>query len=339
MNRCLEQWKAEWLEVRYENIIQSHRKISPDRSAATSRAQTLFRIMPERARLIDMIKSTEPRTREQKLQTVEDMLSLFTRNYEVMYRSGEEPVNGACPVCRSKLPETKRTRADHIHACRRKEFVATVKARWCSEGAGPVRVEYCFLCFKWFNGAPAWERHCRSHLDSFKPTWCAIRIYCHTMISPGFCPWHLHEESLPAAERLKQWPRNCILMDHIDDDHIEPIHSWPAPCGCGVEAKDVLDLRYHLSDAHGLWKTEWKRFGVKGPAEDEDIVDVATIPNVEDGDESRAIVLSHRIGVGRCKEGRPQISLYGICDSRLLRSSRTTDHVSLVPFLTFDNLC
>jgi hypothetical protein len=110
------------------------------------------------------------------------------------------------------------------------------------------------------------------------------------MISPGFCFWHLHKESLSAAERLKQWFRNCTLMDHIDHDHIETIHSWPALCNCGVETKDMMDFRYHLSDAHGLWKTEWKRFGVKGPAEDdEDIVDLATIPNVKDGAESRAL--------------------------------------------------
>lgn len=186
-----------------------------------------------------------------------------------MYRPGEEPVNGACPVCRSKLPKAKRTRADHIHACRCKEFLATVKARRGSKDAGPVRVEYCFLCFRWFDGDVAWEQHCRSHLNSFKPTWCAVRIYCHTMISPRFCPWLLYDEKLPAAQRLKQWPRNSTLMDYIDREHIETIHSWPALCGCGVEVKDVMALRYHLSDVHGLWKAEWKRFEMKGGVEDD----------------------------------------------------------------------
>jgi hypothetical protein len=40
------------------------------------------------------------------------------------------------------------------------------------------------------------------------------------------------------------------------------------------------------------------------------------------------IVLSHRVGIGPCDEGRPQIPLHGQCDGRLLRSSWTTDHVS-----------
>jgi hypothetical protein len=61
------------------------------------RAQALFRVLPERARLADRIKSKEPRTRVQRLSAVEDLLSLCMRNFDVMYRPGEEPVDGACP--------------------------------------------------------------------------------------------------------------------------------------------------------------------------------------------------------------------------------------------------
>ena len=46
-NRYLERCKAAWLEARYENIIKTRGHISLERSAATDRAQTLFRIMPE----------------------------------------------------------------------------------------------------------------------------------------------------------------------------------------------------------------------------------------------------------------------------------------------------
>jgi hypothetical protein len=242
--------------------------------------------MLERGRLADMIKFTEPRTREQKLQAVKDSLSFFTRNFEVMYRLGEEPVDGACPVYRSKLPAAKRIRANHIYICRRKEYIATVKARKGSDHAGSIRVKYCFLCFKWFDGDAAWEEHYRAHLDSTTPNWCGIRIYCHTMISPGFCPWYVRNESLPAAERLKQWTRNCTLMTHVEDDHINTVRSWPTSCICGTEAKDKKSLCYHLSDTYGLWKAEWKRFGVQEPArEDENLSDVASIPSLEDGDE------------------------------------------------------
>ena len=49
-----------------------------------------------------------------------------------------------------------------------------------------------------------------------------------------------------------------------------------------------MSLRYHLSDVHGLWKVEWKRFGIEEPAEDDQgTVDLVTTPTWEDGEESR----------------------------------------------------
>jgi hypothetical protein len=122
--RALARWKEEWLEDRYAKIIQTKGRISHDRSSAIDRAQALFRVLPERARLANMIKSNEPRTRTQRLSAVQDLFSLSTRNFKVIYRPDEEPVDGACPVCRCELPQVKRNRADHIHACRRKEFTA-----------------------------------------------------------------------------------------------------------------------------------------------------------------------------------------------------------------------
>jgi hypothetical protein len=280
--RALARWKEKWLEARYANIIQTRGRISLDRSSAIDRAQALFRIMPERARLAEMIKSNEPRTRAQRLSAVQDLLSLCTRNYEVMYRPGENPVDGGCPVCRCKLPEVKRNRSDHIHACRRKEFATRVGGRQ-SAGAGSVPVQYCFLCFKWLDGGDAWEEHCRSHLISATPKWCAVRVYCNTMISPGFCPFCLGEDG-PAAKRLRQWTRNCTLMAHVEA-HVGQIRSWPA-CLWGTEFGDVNSLRHHLSDERGLWKAEWRKFGGKRAhdeegKEQEDDVDRVSTPNPE----------------------------------------------------------
>ena len=220
--RALARWKEEWLEDRYAKIIQTKGRISHDRSSAIDRAQALFRVLPERARLADMIKSNEPRTRAQRLSAVQDLFSLSTRNFEVMYRPDEEPVDGACPVCRRKLPQVKRNRADHIHACRRKEFAARIVDRQ-SAGSASAPVQYCFLCFKWFDGGDTWEEHCRGHLNSTTPKWCAIRVYCYTLISPGFCPFCLSNNG-PASERLCQWTRNCTLMAHVED-HVEKVHS------------------------------------------------------------------------------------------------------------------
>jgi hypothetical protein len=264
--RALARWKEEWLEDRYEKIIQTRGRISHDRSSAIDRAQALFRVMPERARLADMMKSNEHRTRAQRLSAVQDLVSLCRRNFEVFYRPGEEPVDGACPVCQCKLSGVvKRKRSDHIHACRRKEFVKRVKGG-PSPVSYPVLVKYCFLCFEWVNGAAAWEEHCQGHLASTMPKWCAPRVYCRTLISPGFCPWCLRKADLPAAERLRQWSENYILMAHVEA-HIENVDSWPNACPCGKGVEDANSLRHHLSDEYGLWKAEWKMFGRKRASE------------------------------------------------------------------------
>ena len=77
-------------------------------------------------------------------------------------------------------------------------------------------------------------------------------------------------------------------MAHVEDEHIETVCLWSASCGCGTAAKDATSLRYHLSDAHGLWKAEWKWFGAKEPdKEDEDPAGVASVPSLGNGDATR----------------------------------------------------
>ena len=318
--RALARFTEEWLDDRYAKIIQTRGRISHDRSSVIDRAQALFRVMPERARLADMIKSNEPRTRAQRLSAVQDLHSLARRNFEVIYRPGEEPVDGLCPVYRCKLPKVKRHRANHIHCCRRKELT-TGAARGQSAGSGSVPVQYCFLCFQWFDGGDAWEEHCRGHLASTLPKWCAVRVYCHTVISPGFCPYCMAKDG-PASKRMRQWTENCKLMAHIEEEHIKEEHieeehieeehieeehieeehveeehieeehieeehidegrTRPITC-CGTEVEDANSVRHHLSDAHGLWKAEWRMFGRKrGPEKDEKDVDPASTPNSED---------------------------------------------------------
>lgn len=263
---ALARWKDEWLEDCYERIIQTYGRMSHDRSPATDRAQAVFRVMPECGHIADMIQSMKPHTQEQRLSAVQDLLSLCTRDFEVIYCPGEEAVDGACPVCQCKLPEVKRNRADHIHACHRREFKARAAAKKSSR-FGSIAVQYCLLCFKWFDDAVIWEEHCRDHLTSMTSKWCAMRIYCHTMISPGYCPLCLGDEGLSAAKRMRQWTRNSVLMEHVEK-HMDDVRSWPMTCPCGAQVQDMTSFRYHLSDIHGLWKAEWRSFGRKRTLEE-----------------------------------------------------------------------
>ena len=210
-----------------------------------------------------MIKSIEPRTGEQKLQCLEDMLSLTARNFEVMYWPGKEPVGGTCPVCRSTLSKAKWSRIKHILTCRRKEYKKTVVTEKVVKNPGGVEVKYCFLCFRWIDDDTAWEEHCRGHLNTFRLTWCTIRVYCHTVVSPGFCSWCLVNEGPSAGKRFKQWTRNCTLVTYIETEHVQKIKLWPASYGCGTAEKGAVFLYCHLNDVHGLGQTEWRRFDIK----------------------------------------------------------------------------
>lgn len=240
--QALWRWRDEWLDDRYDRIIQTKGRISNTKTSAVGHCQALFGVMPERKRLAQTMKSNTARARHERLICVQDLTALSTRNFEVLYRPGEEPINGACPVCEGTLPKTRSNRVTHIHNCRRKEFTST----------NTGKVQYCYLCFSWFAGVEAWERHCISHLDSISPSWCAPTTYCHTLIRPETCPWCLTCSELPAAERLQQWQKPCYLLDHIQNCHISKVQSWPTSCGCGVSVPGTKALRYHLSDVHGI---------------------------------------------------------------------------------------
>ena len=109
-----------------------------DQLTAVNKAETLFHIMLKHAYLANIIKSVEPYSQEQKLQTIKDILSLFTKNFKVIYRLRKEPIDKTCLICRLILPKAKQTQADHIHVCRRKKYIAIVKARKGLRKAGSV---------------------------------------------------------------------------------------------------------------------------------------------------------------------------------------------------------
>ncbi len=82
--------------------------------------------MLERGRLTDIIKFNEPCTREQRLSIVKNLTSFYKRNFKIIYRPGEEPVNGTYPIYRYKLPERKLSRINYIYVYRRKEFAIKI---------------------------------------------------------------------------------------------------------------------------------------------------------------------------------------------------------------------
>ena len=244
---ALEKWKKDWLDNRYYRTIESEGTAAHHQPVDDGRIQALFRIMPERARLAEMIASDEVATRHQTLLAVQDLLSLCRRNFEVMYRPGDEPINQSCPECRLQLPSKARDRSDHIYNCRRNALRRT-----------SMDVNYCFSCYRWFEDAREWEAHCSTHLLSMSSVWCGAQRYCHTVISPGNCPFCLSNEQLSASKRFQAWTRNYLLMQHVDG-HIAEISDTEFHCPhplCAEQMNSIDLFRQHLNDVHGLTRSQ-----------------------------------------------------------------------------------
>ena len=255
---ALDKWKEEWLDDRYQKTIQSEGTVSHDKSTDVNGVQALFRIMPERARLADMIVFDKIVTRNQKMLAVQDSLSLCQRDFEVMYRPGDEPIGDLCLVCHKQLPKKPRDRPQHIHNCRQDALKGT-----------SVYVQYCFFCFRWFCDAVDWEEHCSKHLFSMNFVWCKIQTYYHTIISPKNCPFCLSNEHISASNGLRTWTRNYLLMEYVKnyiDKTCSSNFKFPHPL-CDTQL-DNLDLfRHHLSDIHGLTRSQREAFDAQRDAD------------------------------------------------------------------------
>ena len=54
--------------------------------------------MPERGRLTRMMVSDKVVSEEERRQAIEDLCSLASQDCTVLYRPGEKPIEGICPV-------------------------------------------------------------------------------------------------------------------------------------------------------------------------------------------------------------------------------------------------
>ncbi|KAI9770979.1 MAG: hypothetical protein M1840_002683 [Geoglossum simile] len=92
-DEALSQHREEWVQKRRDWKILSRGKERIKDPINTEITQDLFRLMPERARLAEMMTSEKRLSMKEKLKAVEDLLSLCTRDLEVVYRPKEEPIN------------------------------------------------------------------------------------------------------------------------------------------------------------------------------------------------------------------------------------------------------
>ncbi|KAK3175952.1 hypothetical protein OEA41_007274 [Lepraria neglecta] len=126
----LQQYKLEWIRERRDWKVKTRGKESPDDEKRTDLLDILSRVMPERGRLAKMMISDRVVMEEERKEAIQDLCSLASRDCTVLYRPGEQPTQGLCPVkaCGlSMISLRKPHRSTHIHNCRKRELAKTLK--------------------------------------------------------------------------------------------------------------------------------------------------------------------------------------------------------------------
>ena len=145
------------------------------------------------------------------------------------------------------LPKSHRNQ--HVQTCLRREL-ASKHERLLSD------THYCHYCFEWVLGRQEWARHCQKHIEAPIPVRCGTITYCHTLVRPGYCPFHLGNCALSATERLKSWDRDHKLCIHVSE--YIPGCIWPMNCPhpcCDAALESETSLRFHFVDDHGFSRT------------------------------------------------------------------------------------
>jgi Protein of unknown function (DUF3435) len=98
LDRALKTYQKEWVDIEYEKFIESRGKSLGNPDPQARRFQRLLVFIPERKRLCAMIDGLIEYSEEQKMSLVEDLVTIASKDLENIYRPGEEPVDGCCPV-------------------------------------------------------------------------------------------------------------------------------------------------------------------------------------------------------------------------------------------------
>ncbi|KKA25166.1 hypothetical protein T310_0806 [Rasamsonia emersonii CBS 393.64] len=191
---------------------------------------------------MDALKNRCIRTISNISKGGQGLVYLYTWDYDVVYRPGEEPLGGICPA-----------RGCNFSLQIQQELSLAL-------GCRPQDLEYCYKYVQ-FVTKDKWEEHCKGHLESISSQQCEIITYCHTLIRPGYCLFCLGDSTKLPSRRMKPWTRSNELKDHIESDHLMDAH-WPQRCRhpmCNQQDLGKMALYYHLSDIHGLHNAIWNK--------------------------------------------------------------------------------
>jgi len=123
--------------------------------------------------------------------------------------------------------------------------------------------ELCFDCSEWILGKDEWNHHCQDHLrrPETLPIQCNPFVYGGTLACPGYCPFCMGDQALPAPARMYQFLDREQWRTHIDN-HIERLDGSKAPkcphprARCVEAFQSVLEMKFHLQDVHCIESTK-----------------------------------------------------------------------------------
>ena len=96
--KSLLQYKLEWVRRRRDWKVETRGKERPNDDENTDLLEILSRVMPERGRLTRMMISDKVVSEEERREVIKDLCSLASQDCTILYRPGEKPVEGICPV-------------------------------------------------------------------------------------------------------------------------------------------------------------------------------------------------------------------------------------------------
>ncbi|KXH50844.1 hypothetical protein CNYM01_12925 [Colletotrichum nymphaeae SA-01] len=252
----LKEYQKQWVRNRQSEIVLKRGHVEP--LAESYEPHVLIQLVPERRKIAELASLKEGLTEGQLREAENALYSLCVKDLTTPYRPDEQPVDGNCPVCGITMASIqKRSRADHIHGCRRMQVSKT-------RGYNSRSLRYCYDCFKWFAlGNHEWSRHCDIFHAELRPRSCDRITYNNTVVKEYRCGACAAPQT-PEELRLKDYsPTNFWL--HLQQ-HINKIQSWPVQCiysGCTEQVASTEALQYHLKDTHYLAKRQ-SHAGVRG---------------------------------------------------------------------------
>lgn len=103
--KALRRYQTEWVQKQRDWRIMTRGLLRPEHLDRTGCTRVLAKVMPELGRLAAVMSSNHQLEFDAKLTAIQDLCTHGGRDFDVVYRPGEYPVEGTCPApgCQVKM--------------------------------------------------------------------------------------------------------------------------------------------------------------------------------------------------------------------------------------------